>query len=317
MRTAMRFGCLLPLLLFVPVWGADCIEVVSAGGSPSFWGAVGEGAMAAGRELGVAIHYLNPSEETDKQGQDQLIRQLASLKCRALVLAPNAPERARQSALLMQQGTPVVFIDRTEADARPLALVGTDNDAAGRLAGEQMVRRLRGTGLHRVVLMRFKKGVQSTDEREQGFLDVVRKAGLTVVADPYLGPAESDARLRSEQVLRRLGKGFDAIFTPNETTTSGTLQTVQKLGLAGKVMLIGFDINPLLYEAIRQRTISVLVLQRPFQMGYVGVTLAWRAAHGARPSAARVDSGVTLLTHDNMNQKDILFFSNYRGVKPQ
>lgn len=313
----MRFACLLPLLLCVPAWGTDCIEVVSAGGSPSFWGAIGEGAQAAGRELGVTIYYLNPSEETDQQGQGQMIRQFATHKCRALVLAPNAPERARQSAALMQQGIPVVFIDRTEADAHPLAVVATDNYAAGRLAGEQMVRRLNGTGQHRVVLMRLKKGVQSTDAREQGFFDVVHKAGLTVVADPYLGPVESEAQARSEQVLASLAGHFDAVFTPNETTTSGTLQTLQKLGLAGKVIMIGFDINPRLYEAIRQRSISALVLQRPFQMGYVGVTLAWRAVHGASPTSARVDSGVTLLTHDNMNQKDILFFSNYRGVKAQ
>ncbi|TDR73298.1 substrate-binding domain-containing protein [Paludibacterium purpuratum] len=314
----MRLSPFFVVIALLQPWSAhganSCIGVVGAGGRASFWQVVGEGAQAAGRELGVDVHYLLPGDENDRQEQAQLIRRVIELKCGALVLAPNAHERTQLIAQLRRQSVPTIFIDRSEPKAAPLSLIETDNYAAGRLAGEQIVRRLHGTGRRRVVLMRMQEGVQSTDERERGAADVLRQAGLTVVASPYLGASVIEARAAAEKALTPLAGQFDAVFMPNETTTDGTLQILDKLGLAGKVLAIGFDINQRLYDALRQRVIAALVLQRPFQMGYMGVTLAYRAMLGAKHVPKSVDSGVSLLTRDNMDQQDILYFSAYRSV---
>ncbi|MBV8049233.1 MAG: substrate-binding domain-containing protein [Paludibacterium sp.] len=312
----MRLPLLLFLLVLLSVPAADgaCIGVVGAGGGASFWRVIGEGAKAAGRELGVKVVYLTPQTETDREGQLLLIERVMAKRCKALVLAPNAPERGRQVGEWQRQGLPVVFIDRSEPAAAPFSVVATDNYAAGRLAGEQIVRRLAGSGLRRVVLMRLQQGVQSTDERERGVADRLRQAGLAVVASPYLGTTVASARAASEQALRPLDGRFDAVFTPNETTTEGTLLTLQRLGLAGKVMMVGFDVNRRLFTAMRQGSISLLILQRPFQMGYTAVTLAYRMLRGQTDAPRAIDSGVTLLTRENMDQQEILYFSVYRGA---
>ena len=53
-------------------------------------------------------------------------------------------------------------------------------------------------------------------------------------------------------------------------------------------------------EALQNDQIHALVLQNPFKMGYLGVkTLAAHLAH--QPVEKRIDTGVALVTKDNMN----------------
>ena len=70
------------------------------------------------------------------------------------------------------------------------------------------------------------------------------------------------------------------------------------------MIFIGFDSSEKLVEALQNDQIHALVLQNPFKMGYLGVkTLAAHLAH--QPVEKRIDTGVALVTKDNMNDPDI------------
>ena len=82
------------------------------------------------------------------------------------------------------------------------------------------------------------------------------------------------------------------------------LRALQDAGLAGSVIFIGFDSSEKLVEALENGQIHGLVLQNPFRMGYLGVKTM--AAHlQNQPVEKRIDTGVALVTKDNMNNPDI------------
>ncbi|SMF31480.1 ABC transporter substrate-binding protein [Pseudogulbenkiania subflava] len=287
----------------VPALGRECIEVVSAGGGYSFWRAVGEGANQAGKELGLDIYFRGPPNEEDRQSQATIANMIWDLHCKALVIAPNAPERAELVEQLKAQGIPTVYIDRDTGGADVAAVVATNNVEAGRLAGKEMAKALAGKG--RVVLLREKEGVVSTEERARGFIEGATKAGLTVVRDAYIGTSVGDTRVRAEEVLGKLRGKFEGVFTPNESTSLGALIQLKKMGLAGKIVHIGFDTNQYLISAVRLGDLHGLVVQRPREMGYQGVYLAYRKTQGQVIEPHKIDTGVIFVTKTNMDQPDI------------
>ncbi|PLK49678.1 LacI family transcriptional regulator [Uliginosibacterium sp. TH139] len=276
-----------------------CIGVVPAGGGYAFWGEVGRGARQAGLELGLDIYFRGPSDENNPDAQKEILAVIAQKRCSALVLAPNVPERAKEVAQLRLNGVPTVYIDRSFGGSEAAAIVATDNYLAGGVAGREMARILGKHG--RVVVFRMKRGVTSTDDRERGFMAAVKAAGLSVVLDEWIGSNVGEARTRSESALERLKQPFDGIFTPNESTTLATLSSLQKAGLAGKVRLIGFDMSKAFIDALNKDHLYGVVVQRPYQMGYLGVRIAYAAASGKAPEQNVIDPGIFFVTRSTLN----------------
>jgi ribose transport system substrate-binding protein len=118
--------------------------------------------------LGVTIHARGTINDMDSKGQKFLLdHTINKYKCYGLVIAPSDVSRNKDITRLLAEGIPSVYIDRDTGGDR-LAVIKTDNYAAGVLAAKNLHQALRGR--NRVVLFRLKKGVTSTDDRELGFL---------------------------------------------------------------------------------------------------------------------------------------------------
>ena len=127
-------------------------------------------------------------------------------------------------------------------------------------------------------MLRYQEGSASTMKREQGFLDAIGEhADIEITSSNQHGGATTESAYQaSENLLAPLkdanGKlTIQGIFCPNESTTFGMLRALQDAGLAGSVIFIGFDSSEKLVRALENDQIHGLVLQNPFQMGYLGV----------------------------------------------
>jgi ribose transport system substrate-binding protein len=129
-----------------------------------------------------------------------------------------------------------------------------------------------------------------------------------VSENQYGGATTESSQKAAENIFGRFkaeggGLGIDGIFCPNESTTFGTLRALQTSGAAGKVKFVGFDSSAKLVEALGAGQIHGLVLQNPMKMGYLGVrTMAEHLENKAVQK--RIDTGVTLVTKENMNQPE-------------
>jgi len=275
------------------------LAVIPKGTTHEFWKSIHAGAVKAARELGVEVIWKGPMKEDDLKSQIDLVQRFTAQRVSGIVLAPLDSKGLRSVVRdARQNSVPTVVVDSALDSKDTVAFVATDNRAAGRLAGEHMSRLLGQKG--NLVVLRYQEGSASTHEREQGFLESVRKhPELRVVTENrYAGATVESAYAASETLLlaQAAAQGkVQGVFAPNESSTFGMLLALEKAGLAGKLEFIGFDASEKLLAAVEAGKISGLVVQNPFQMGYLGVKTLVQHLRGIQVSAV-VDTGCSFVT---------------------
>jgi ribose transport system substrate-binding protein len=283
------------------------IAVIPKGTTHAYWKSLEAGARQAGADLNVDILYKGPLKEDDRAGQIAVVQQFTSDKVDAIVLAPlDSTALARPVAAAKDAKIPVVIIDSAldgQAGTDFVSLVATDNKLGGRMAGEQMAKILGGKG--KVIMIRYMVGSASTTDRESGFLDVIKThPDITVISDDKYGGATEDETEKMALTITDLIGTADGIYCPNESSTLGVLSAMKKKGLNGKIHFVGFDATPREIEALKAGDVEALVAQNPEKMGYLAVQAAVDAIHG-KTVAPSIDSGIALITKDNLDSPDI------------
>jgi ribose transport system substrate-binding protein len=284
------------------------IAVIPKGTTHEFWKSVHAGAVKAARELDVNVVWKGPLKEDDLKGQVDVVQSFTAQRVSGIVLAPlNDKALVGSVNAAISAKIPVVIFDSALAGGSITSFVATDNRAAGRLAGERMAELLGGKG--KLILLRYQEGSASTHEREEGFFEAVRKhPGLELVSENQYGGATTESAfaaaeslLLSKDAAKESALG---VFTPNESTTFGMLLALQKAKLAGKLKFIGFDASDKLVQAVRNGEIDALVMQNPFNMGYLSVKALVTALRGAKVEA-RTDTGAKLVDKGNLDTPEI------------
>ena len=79
---------------------------------------------------------------------------------------------------------------------------------------------------------------------------------------------------------------------------------MRRAGRTGEVIIVGWDTAPDELEAVEEGTVTALVAQNPFRMGYDGVNAAVEMLReGTQVEGA--DTGSTLVTQDNLNDSEV------------
>jgi ribose transport system substrate-binding protein len=280
------------------------IAVIPKGTTHEFWKSVHAGAAKASTELGVSMIWKGPLKEDDLKSQIDIVESMVAQGVAGIVLAP-LNDKALVGAVKAAVGAkiPVVIFDSALQGKDFVSFVATDNSGAGARAAEHLSKLLGGKG--KVLVLRYQEGSASTAAREDGFLGGLRKmhSDLTVVSDNQYGGATTESAFTAAENLLAAQKaaegGVDGIFCPNESTTFGMLLALQKVGLAGKVKLVGFDASEKLVKGLRDGAIDALVVQDPFKMGDLAVRAIVDHLHG-HPPQPRIDTGVRLVTKGDL-----------------
>jgi ribose transport system substrate-binding protein len=278
------------------------IAVIPKGTTHEFWKSVHAGGVKAAQDGGVDIVWKGPLKEDDLKSQIDLVQSFVAQGVSGIVLAPLS-DTALRGAVKAAKGAkiPVVIFDSDLQGDDHASFVATDNEAAGKLAGDEMARVLASQAAPRnVVVLRYQEGSASTSHREKGFLNAIKAhPEITVVSDnQYAGATTESAFATSESLLaaqKAAAGGVSGVFAPNESTTFGMLLALRKAGLAGKVHLIGFDASAKLTEALGGGDIDALVVQDPFRIGELAVKTMAQVLRGEAVEK-RIDTGATLVT---------------------
>jgi ribose transport system substrate-binding protein len=67
-----------------------------------------------------------------------------------------------------------------------------------------------------------------------------------------------------------------------------------------EIKIVGFDGSKALLDGLRAGQIDSLVVQNPYKMGYEGVKALVMSIKG-QPVEKRIDTGVALITRDNLD----------------
>lgn len=282
------------------------IAVIPKGTSHEYWKSIHAGAMKAAQELGakgtpVNIIWKGTESEGDRNGQVTIVQNFITQKVSGMVLAPlDKDALAGPVHDAAAHKIPVVIIDSALSGSDYVSFCATDNEKGGNLAGEQMGKLLNGKG--NVIMLSYALGSASTEAREKGFLEAVKKyPGITVLSsNQYGGPTTEVAQKTSENLLARYGTQVNGVFASNETNTRGMRNALKENNLLGKVKFVGFDAAPDLVDTLKSGQMQGLVVQNPFKMGELGVTTLVHAIQG-KTVPKTVDTGVALVTPETLN----------------
>lgn len=293
-----------------PTGGRTTIAVIPKGTTHVFWQSVHAGAKKAADELGVTIVWKGPFQENDRAGQISEVENFINRGVQGICLAPLDDTALRKPvSAAVAKKIPVVVFDSALKSDEQVSTVSTDNYKGGTLAGERLAEILGKKG--KVALLRYMEGSASTAEREQGFLDAIKKhPGLAVASDNQYAGATADTAIQaSENLLTSLktpegGLKVDGIFAPNESSAIGMLRALENAGLAGKIKFVGFDSSEMLVDALKSGKLHGTVLQNPVKMGYLTVKTMVEHLRG-KPVEKRIDTGAVMVTPENMEQPEM------------
>ncbi|MGD9857812.1 MAG: substrate-binding domain-containing protein, partial [Planctomycetaceae bacterium] len=250
------------------------VAVIPKGTTHDFWLSVRAGAEKAAAELGnVQVIWDGPISESDKDVQINLVDGFINDQVDGICLAPidrdgmvPVVRRARDA------GIPTLIFDSGLSETEStVSYVATDNYQGGVIAGEHMAKILGGKGT--VILLRYQEGSESTEQREVGFLDTLKKyPDIVIISDEQRVTTDAVEAVRvSSSLLLTHGDKVNGVFTVCESLNKGMLKALQDKQLAGKVKFIAFDSDPQLVDAMQHGQIDGSVLQDPVKMGYESV----------------------------------------------
>ena len=279
------------------------IAVIPKGLTHEFWLTVKAGAETAGEEFGVEIIWQGPAKETDVEKQMSIVDAMINRNIDAIVMAA-CDENALvpKVELAMAKGIPVVTIDSGVKSDAPVSFVATDNVAGAKKAADFLAELIGGEG--KVGCIPFVPGAATSQLREKGFKEgIAAYPNIELVATLY-SMSNASKGMEVTQDMLTANPDIKGIFAANEPGAIGAGQAIKLRQKIGDVKVVAFDASEPELQALQEGVIQALIVQNPFKMGYEGVKAAVDAMNG-KEVPKRIDTGVTVVTMDNLDTPEV------------
>lgn len=306
----MRAGCvLLCMLLLLAGCGRTVgsskhqVAIITKSTESAFWKTVFAGAGAAAAEYNLDIACEGPEREEDYETQNRMIE--AAVKDGAEVIIFSAVDfNANAEAIdeAAEKGVKIVVIDSDVNSKNVSIRIGTDNDAAGRAAGEAAL--LSGEEELYVGIVNYDVNSANGQQREQGFRSVIEKEErVKEIHTINVLSTTEDAREGTKELLEEHPE-INVIATFNEWTSLGVGWAIRDLEKAQDIQVVAFDSNVVSVGMLETGEVDALIVQSPYAMGYLAVEAAYNLMNGQTLAETKVDTAIKPVTRENMFEAD-------------
>jgi ribose transport system substrate-binding protein len=90
------------------------------------------------------------------------------------------------------------------------------------------------------------------------------------------------------------------VFGTNVFSAQGAGTAVVNAGLGGHVQVVAYDATKAAIELMNNGVVSLVLAQKPFDMGYMAVEFAQADAAGVTSLPRRVETGFAIINKDNV-----------------
>ncbi len=264
-----------------------------------FWEIVRAGIETASQEHDVSPVIVGPSLEREISEQVRIMHDVVADRPDGIILA--ASDYEALSPLVDEAvgaGIEVITIDSGVASEAPASFIATDNLRAGEKAGRRIGELVGSDG--RIAIVSHIEEVATAIDRERG---VVRGFEQTAPDGEVIETVVADnvTEIAYEQTLHLLKQhpSLDGLVALNEKTTIGAAWALRDANAYDSVQLVGFDHSQEEISLMEEGIIDALVVQKPFNMGYLGITNMVRSLEGETVDSV-IDTGSELIDRDNM-----------------
>ena len=280
------------------------IAIISKGFQHQFWQAVKQGAEQQAAKDGVTISFEGPATESEVEAQMTMLTNALAKKPAALGFAALDSKAA---APVLQQFAdakiPVIAFDSGVDSDIPVTTAATDNKAAAGEAAKHMCELIGGSGT--VGVMVHDQTSRTGQDRRDGFLEGMKaNCPNAKVLEPQYGKGDANISADIASSIIEANKDLKGIFLANEGTAIGGIKATQQKGMAGKIVLIGFDSGTDQINAINDGTMAGAITQNPVGIGEQVVAAAVKTLHGESVPKV-IDTGFYWYDKTNINDAKI------------
>lgn len=189
----------------------------------------------------------------------------------------------------------------------PIAYIGSDNVEGGRISARGLAEAIGGKGI--VYINSTNPNVSSVEGREQGFKEVMTAEfpDVKVLGPDYNLDDQNKAAQQTAAVIEQ-NPDLAGVFGTNVFSAGGAGNAVVNAGLGGEVQVVAYDATLEAIELMGKGVVSMVLAQKPFDMGYMAVQFAAADAAGVTSLPRRVETGFAIITKDNVEDPEFARF---------
>ncbi len=272
---------------------------------------IGQGIGAAAQLVGANLAVQAPQQYT-VDAQTTMIRAVMAGRIRSLIVAPTDPERMVPALeAVYQQGIPVISVDTFVGDGNyvdgpikfPLAHIGTNHEMAGQIACEALAEAIGRKGL--VSIMGGKQSPGAVGARVRGCQQTLAKyPAMTLM------PVDNIADILPRE------KDLAGIVIATSPGTEGALKAISDAGKKGVIPVVAFDADTVNIENLKAGSLTLVIAQKPYDMGYLAVLAALANWRGVESVPKRIATDFVLINGQNVNDPDMLNLVYQAGAQP-
>ncbi|HET9479912.1 MAG TPA: sugar-binding protein [Pyrinomonadaceae bacterium] len=238
--------------------------------SSDFWTIARKGTEKADAELAdVTVDFRIPSEGTAAD-QKRLMDDLMSAGVQGIAMSPVDPENQTQAINEAAKRVLLVTQDSDAPQSDRAFYVGTDNVAAGRLAGELIKEALPQGG--KIMLFVGKLDARNAQERLLGIKETLAGSNIQVI----------DVRTDDTDRVRAKANAADTLVNHSDVGAlvglwsyngPAILGAVRDANKIGQVKIIAFDEEDETLSGVKDGSIYATVVQQPYEFGYQAIRM--------------------------------------------
>ena len=262
----------------------------------NYWKAVEDGCEQAVKEIGgISYKWIGPDDRVAALQAECIDRAVDEGVDAILVAAISSTEANENLKRAEQAGVKIVYID-SAATYEAIATLMTDNEAAGKIAGEAMLKALHAAGVEAGTLGVLSVGedTQNTNLRDKGFREALEGTNFTVAPTVYM---HNDLNIIKDYV--RDHSEYVGYLAANQQVTFAITEQIKDD--PSVPIVIGFDTDNATLSAIDKGIIYATLQQNPQKMGHDGIEIAVKALQGIyKEKNAMIDTGVSIVTRESL-----------------
>ncbi len=242
-----------------------------------FWTIARKGTEKAQAELSNVEIEFKINSETTAAGQQRIVDDLLAKGVDGIAISPVDPKNQTQ-LINRAANQAVVFTQDSDApESNRACYIGTDNEAAGRQAGELVKETLPDGG--KIMVFVGTMDAQNAQDRFRGLKQALEGSKVEIIDVRTDGGDSVNAKRNASDTLVKYPDiaGMVGLWAYNGPAILGA---VREAGKIGKVKIVAFDEEDVTLGGIKEGAIHGTVVQQPFEFGYQSMIKLAKAIGG-------------------------------------
>ena len=266
-----------------------------------YWLAAKAGTEKAAAELKNYAVVFKMSPDTNAASQKQILDDLVVNGVKGIAVSPTDPVGQKGDLnKIVEGGILLVCQDSDAADSKRAAYIGTDNVAAGVMAGEEVKKALPNGG--KIMVFVGKADAQNAKERYEGLKKALAGSKVEVLD---LRTDDGDRARAKQNVADAIVKypdlaGCVGLWSYNGP---GIINAIKEAKKVGKIQVVTFDDEADTIAGVQDGSIFSMIVQQPFQFGYESMMMMAKVLDGDKTALPK--DGKKIIPTQAINKESV------------